>query len=273
MLENFIRNNANTIVWSLLSVLMVCILAIIWLYNIVTYRFPDIEKSVETVKSEQRESIRESQSLISKKLDESSKTLEDNFKKQNDRIVKVESNISTLKVSLIGLMSKVGKAPSETQLKALLSSADEFSAIKSASLKEAKFNSDLDKLPSTQNFKGWAGVAANLGLDIPQNEVVQGTKDPEQIKTLFNRALVSDNPHWTTENSKLSVKYENGSILFTPKSNMSIRELQELANELNGVKESLPSQSSEVKNWAKSNDKNDGSFKFNAPQKEPENSS
>jgi hypothetical protein len=239
-------------IWTVvISLFVFLITAASFEFYIIKYRFPDLEKSVEKSRIEQKESQQEYQTQISKKLDENSKFLLDNSKLQEERINKAEGSISTLKVSLLGLMNKVGKAPTETQLKALISSTNEFGAIKSASLKEAKFSNVSDQLPSTQNFQGWAGVASNLGLDVPQKEIVQGTKEPEQIKTLFTRALVSDNPLWKVENSKLSVKYDNGSILFTPKSDMSAMELQELANELNGVKDSLSPQSLGIKTWLK----------------------
>ena len=115
LIENFIKNHAGKLVLSLLSVLGICFAIMALQDYLIKFRFPDIEKSVETLKSEQKESMRENQSLISKKLDENSKFLLDNSKKQEERINKVESNISTLKVSLLGLMNKVGKAPTETQ--------------------------------------------------------------------------------------------------------------------------------------------------------------
>ena len=111
LIENFIKNN----VWKLVSLLVVTIAAASFEFYLIKFRFPDLEKSVENSKIEQKESQQEYQTQISKKLDENSKFLLDNSKKQEERINKVESNISTLKVSLLGLMNKVGKAPTETQ--------------------------------------------------------------------------------------------------------------------------------------------------------------
>ena len=51
---------------------------------------------------------------------------------------------------------------------------------------------------------------------------------------------------------------------------MSPMELQELADELNGVKESLSPQSLGIKTWLKPKDKDDADLKIKVLKKQPE---
>lgn len=179
--------------------------------------------SSKTLNSNQGKLAEDINASITTRLNETSQ-------QQDKRFIKVENSVENIKANLISLMGKVDEMPNETQLKELIATAINIGESKSSFFAQAKLTSKSDELPH-----GWAGVSKYLGIDVPKEDVEQGTNDAKNIKALFTRSIATNSAHWQNVDNKLIVKYADGSITYTPKVGLSSEELDKLVIELNNL--------------------------------------
>jgi len=237
-MRKFIVDNAVSITSILGSLLFSALVGLVWLYQLATVRIPDLSGQIAEIKLIQEKSIEKTRDELSGKINQKTES-------QEKRLDKVETNITSIKVNLLGLMNKVGKLPNERQIRELMAAANEFGDDKSKIFSEAKLIKKNSNLPGPHPFSQWATSTGNDNLEINKDDVIQGTSDVKYVKALLSRSIASESAHWKVVGDRVAVYYKDGSIMYTPKDKMTPEELDKLVKELNETGDSF------INSWMK----------------------
>lgn len=226
----FIENNWKAMLSGSVVAIGILIVATVWLYRLAFEKMPEIEDRANVLEMRQIENIEKIYEKLNRQLDEA--------KTQNDKkIERIEISLAAIKANLISLRSELGKVPSEATLRELIANVSEISNKKASLFSEARLVKGSSQGNQDSPFVNWTQVAKELNVNLDKETAEKGTSDKKNIQVLMTQGIVESSALWKVEDNKLVVHSKDSTIIYTPKQNMSVEELNEHARELNGIKD------------------------------------